>query len=147
MPSEYSKSIQKKQKSSTQRGRDRNKKITCPYLEPNQSMKLKRKKGLKSTNTLNQDHRLHIKEFFNLWSESSSFPNTNKFLSFHIVQNIHKGAACQVILRALPTNNPCHPKRVSFTEQESKTYQRGRKKNSKELESLHSEEGDQPSLL
>ena len=58
MPLEYSKSIQKKLKSSNQMGRDRNKKITYPYLEPNQSIKLKCEKGLKSTNTLNQDYRL-----------------------------------------------------------------------------------------
>ena len=112
-------------------------------------MKLKSTKGLKSTDTLLQDHRLQTKEFFNLWSESSSLPNANKFLSFHTVQNIHKGVICQAFLRALPTNDPCHPRRVpSLNKRESKTHQRRRKEDPKEPETLHSEEeDDQPSTL
>ena len=114
------------------RGRDRNKNITCPYLKPNQSMKLTSKEELKSINTLTQDQRLYTKEFFNLWSESSSLANANIFLSFHTVQNKHKGVICQAFLRALPTKAPCHPIRVSFTEQEeSKPHQRGRREDSK----------------
>ena len=53
-------------------------------------MKLTSKKGLKSVDTLTQAQKLHTKEFFNLWSESSSLPNVNKFLSFHIVQLFNK---------------------------------------------------------
>ena len=100
------------------RGRDRNKNITCPYLKPNQSMKLTSKEELKSINTLTQDQRLYTKEFFNLWSESSSLANANIFISFHTVQNKHKGVICQAFLRTLPTKAPCHLRRVSFTEQE-----------------------------
>ena len=88
----------KEAKGSNQRGMDKTKKITCPYLESNQSMKLTSEKWLKSIDTLTQDQMLHTKEFFNLWSKGSSLPNTNKFLSFQIVQNIYKGAACQAFL-------------------------------------------------
>ena len=94
------------------------KNITCPYLELNQSMKLTSEEGLKTIDTLTQDQRLHTKEFFNLWSESSSLPNANIFLSFQTAQNIHKGAICQAFLRAFPTKAPCYPRRVSFIEQE-----------------------------
>ena len=98
MPSKFIGSIQKKPKGSNQRGMDKNKKITCPYLESNQLMKITNEKGLKSIDTLTQNQRLHTKEFLNLWSESSSLPNANRFLSFQTVQNIYKGAACQAFL-------------------------------------------------
>ena len=111
-------SIQKKPKGSNRRERNRNKKITCPYLEPNQSKKLTSEEGFKTIDTLTQDQRLHTKEFFNLWSESSSLPNANIFLSFQTNQNIHKGVICQAFLRTFPTNASCHPRRVSFLEQE-----------------------------
>ena len=118
MSSEHTESIQKKPKDSNHTGRDRNKNITCPCLEPNQSMKLTSEEGLKSIDTLTQDLRLHTKEFFNLWSENSSLLNTQIFLSFHTVQNKHKGAICQAFLRTLPIKAPCHPRRVFFIEQE-----------------------------
>ena len=102
----------------TTMGGKETKNITCPHLQPSQSMKLTKEIGHISTNTLDQDHRFYTKEFFNLWIDNSSLSNTIKFLFFHIVQNIHKGAACQAFLRPLSTNNPCHPRRVSFTEQE-----------------------------
>ena len=94
------------------------KNITCPYLEPNQSKKLTSEGGFKNIDTLTQDQRLHTKEFFNLWSESSSLPDANIFLSFQTVQNIHKGVICQTFLRVFPTKALCHPRRVSFIEQE-----------------------------
>ena len=81
-------------------------------------MKLTRETGHISTDTLDQDHRLHKKDFFNIWIDNSSLSNTIKFLSFHIVQNIHKGPACQAFLWDLPTNDPCYPRSVSFIEQE-----------------------------
>ena len=58
----YSKSLMAQPKGEGKRA----KKITCPYLELNQSMKLTREISLVSTNTLDQDHRLHTKEIFNL---------------------------------------------------------------------------------
>ena len=70
-------------------------------------MKLTRELGLISTNTLDQDHRLHTKEFFNLWIDNSSLSNANKFLSFHTIQNIHKRATCHAFLLAVPTKDPC----------------------------------------
>ena len=81
-------------------------------------MKLTREKWFISTDTLNQDHKLHTKEFFNLWIDNSSLSNDNKFLSFHTVQNIHKGSACQTFLQALPMKDLCHPRKVSFSEHE-----------------------------
>ena len=90
------------QKAQTRGGGIETKNITCPYLEPNQSIKVTREKWLKSIDTLTQDQRLHIKEFFNLWSESSSLPNVNKFLFFHIVQNIHKGSLAKPFYELYP---------------------------------------------
>ena len=81
-------------------------------------MKLTSKEGLKTIDTLTQDQRLHTKEFFNLWSKSSSLSNANIFLSFQTVQNIHKGIIYQAFLWVFPTKAPCHPRRVFFTEQE-----------------------------
>ena len=51
-------------------------------LESIQSKKLTREEGLKTKEILTQDQRLHTKEYFNLWSESSSFLKANLFLSF-----------------------------------------------------------------
>ena len=65
--------------------------------------------------TLTQDQRLHTKEYFNLWSESSSFPKVSLFLSFQTDQNIHKGVICQALLRLFLTKTPFHPRRVAFT--------------------------------
>ena len=87
-----------------------------PYLEPSHSKKLIREEGFKTINTLTQDQRLHTKEYFSLWSENSSFPKANKFLSFQTNQNIHKGAICQAFLQVFTTKAPCQPRRVSFTE-------------------------------
>ena len=106
------------QKAQTRGGEIETKNITCPYLEPNQSTKVTREKWLNSIDTLTQDQRLHIKEFFNLWSESSSLPDANIFFSIQTVQNIHKGVICQTFLRVFPTKALCHPRRVSFIEQE-----------------------------
>ena len=39
------------------------------------------------------------------------------FLTFQMDQNKHNGLACQTTLRFLPTKDPLHPKRVSFTEE------------------------------
>ena len=112
-------------------------------------MKLTSEKGLKSIDTLIQDQRLHTKEFFNLWSESSSLPNTNIFLSFHTIQNIHKGTICHAFYELYPQmTHAIQEEFPSLNKKESKTHQRGRKTNSKEPESLHNEEdGDPPSLL
>ena len=107
------------------------------------------KKGSNLWTPLTQDHRLHTKEIFNLWSESSSLLNTSKFLSFYTVQNIHKGVVCQVFYELYPqTTHATQEEFPSMNKKESKTHQRGRKEDSKELESLHNEEeGDQPFLL
>ena len=81
-------------------------------------MKLTKDIGVMSTTTLDQDHKLHTKEFFNLSIDNSPFSNVNKFFSFYVVQNIHKGIVCQVFLQVLPTKDSYHPRRVSLTKQE-----------------------------
>ena len=90
MPSRYTGSIQKQPTDSKPREEEINNN-PYPYLEPSHSKKLTREEGLKTINTLTQDQRLHTKEYFNLWSENSSFPKANKFLSFQTDQNIQKG--------------------------------------------------------
>ena len=71
--------------------REGEKYITYPCLEPNQSIKLTREISLTSTNALNQDHKLHTKEFLILWIEIPALSNTSKFLSFHTIQKKHRG--------------------------------------------------------
>ena len=73
------------------------KNITYPYLEPNQLIKLTRQLGYISTDTLDQDHNLYIKEYFGLWIYNS-FSNANKFFSFHTDKKMHKGATYQAFL-------------------------------------------------
>ena len=116
MPSRYTGSIQTTHRLETKEGERNNN--PYPYLEPCHSKKLTREKGLKTIHTLTQDQRLHTKKCFSLWSENTSFPKTNKFLSFQTDQNIHKGVICHTFLRFFPTNAPCHPRRVSLTEPE-----------------------------
>ena len=85
----YSKSLKAQPKG----GGKEAKNITCLYLEPNQSMKLTREIGLIFTDTLDQDHRLHTKEIFNLWIDNSSLSNTNMTIYrkyIVIVQNVFK---------------------------------------------------------
>ena len=103
----------------TQKGRGgETKNITYPHLEPSQSIKLTREIGLISINALDQDHKLYTKELFTLWIEIVVLSNTNKFLSFHTVQKIHRGATFQAFLWALTTKEPCHLSNVSLTEKE-----------------------------
>ena len=65
---------------------------------------------------LAQDKRLQMKEFFNLWSDRTSFSKTILFLSFHTIQNKQRGAARQTLLCFLSFKGACQPKRVSLTE-------------------------------
>ena len=64
----------------------------------------------------NQDHKLHTKEFFIIWTKNSVLSNASKFLSFHTFEKIHIGTTFQDFLQALPTKEPCHPRSVSLTE-------------------------------
>ena len=67
------------------RGRE-TKTITCPHLEPSQSIKLTREIDPIFIDALDQDHKLHTKEYFILWIQISAFSNASKFLSFHTIQ-------------------------------------------------------------
>ena len=68
-------------------------------------MKLTKELGHISIDTLDQDDKLHTKEYFNLWTDNSSFSNVNKSFSFHIDKKIHKEATCQALLRTLWLND------------------------------------------
>ena len=149
MPSKYTKSIQKRPKGSNHRGRDRNKNITCPYLEPNQSMKLTSEEGLKSIDTLTQDQRLHTKEFFNLWSKALYYQTlTYSFPSILSKINI-RGSFAKPFYELYPQKpHATQEEFPSLNKKKSKPHQRGRRKDSKEPKSLYNEEeGDPPSLL
>ena len=61
---------------------------------------------------LAQAHKLDTKLALIFWSVVPSFSNTNLFLARQRVQNRHKGAASQILLRFLPTAAPCQAKRV-----------------------------------
>ena len=55
------------------------------------------------------------KKKFNIWIENSSLSKAILFLSFQTIQKRHIGVALQTLLLFLPTNEPCHPKRTSLT--------------------------------
>ena len=109
-------------------------------------MKLKSTKGLKSTDTLLQYHRLQTKEFFNQAPHCQTLTN-----SFHfILSKIYtRGSFAKPFYKLYPQmTHATQGEFPSLNKRESKTHQRRRKKDSKEPESLHNEEeGDQPSLL
>ena len=112
-------------------------------------MKLTRETRHISTNTLNQDHRLHIKLISIFGSItphcqtlSNFFPST--LSKIYIKRPLAKPfyEFCPQTTHAIQTEFP------SLNKRESKTHQRGTKEDSKEPESLHSEEeGDLLSLL
>ena len=111
-------------------------------------MKLTSEEELKTIDTLTQDQRLHTKWFFNLWSQSSSLPNANIFLSFQTVQTIHKSFANPFYELFPQKPHATQEEFPSLNKKESKPHQRGRKEDSKEPKFLHNkEEGDPPSLL
>ena len=86
------------------------------YLYPIQVKKSKILLSLIPLDTLAQDHKLQMKEFFNLYIEKVSLSKTTLFLSHHTAQKRHKGAALQTFLRFLPTFVPCQARRTYRTE-------------------------------
>ena len=111
-------------------------------------MKLTSEEELKTIDTLTQDQRLHTKGFFNLWSQSSSLPNANIFLSFQTVQNIHKSFANPFYELSPQKPHVTQEEFPSLNKRESRPHQRGRKEDFTESESLHNEvKGDPLSLL
>ena len=87
------------------KGRE-NKKLIPSSNWPNQLMKSTMGINLSLINSLVQVNKLHKNKYFNLWIESSTF-SKDLFLSFQIVQKMHKGAALQTCFRFLPTKEPC----------------------------------------
>ena len=86
------------------------------YLYPIQVKKSKILLSLSPLDTLAQDQKLQMKEFFNLYIEKVSLSKTTLFLSHHTAQKRHKGAALQTFLRFLPTFVPCQARRTCCTE-------------------------------
>ena len=82
------------------------------YLLPNQVRKSKTEFVLSTLYRLAQVHKLKTKLALILWSEVTSFSNTNLFLARQRVQNRHKGVAIHIFLRFLPMAAPCQAKRV-----------------------------------
>ena len=64
-----------------------------------------------------QIKKLHKKENFNTWSESSTFSKTLLFLSFQTVQNGLRGATLHAFFLFFPTKWPCQPRSISLTEE------------------------------
>ena len=71
---------------------------------------------LSPLDTLDQDQKLQMKEFFNLYIENVSLSKVTLFLSHHTVQKRQRGAALQTFLRFLPTFVPCQARRTYRTE-------------------------------
>ena len=91
-------------------------------------MKLTSEEGLKSIDTLTQDQRLHTKEFFNLWNESSSLSNTNKFISFHIVQNTQGGRLPSIFMSFTHKRPMTHKKSFLHWTRKNSRHTREREK-------------------
>ena len=112
-------------------------------------MKLIREIGLISIETLDQDHGLHTKEFFNLWINNSSLSKANDSFPSTLSKIYIKGLFAKPFYELYPQKTHATQKEFPLLNRgEPKTHQRGRKEDSKEPEPLHSEkEGDLPSLL
>ena len=82
------------------------------YLLPNHVKKSTIEFVLSSLNMLAQAHKLVTKLALIFWSLEPLFSNTILFLALHRVQNKHRGAASQILLRFLPTSAPCQAKSV-----------------------------------
>ena len=82
------------------------------YLLPNQVRNSTTEFVLFSLNTLAQAHKLVTKIVLIFCSMVPSFSKPSLFLARHRVQNMHRGAASQILLRFLPAAAPCQAKRV-----------------------------------
>ena len=82
------------------------------YLLPIQVKKSIIEIVFSSLNMLAQAHRLVTNLALIFWSLEPLFSNTILFLALHRVQNKHRGAASQILLRFLPTSAPCQAKSV-----------------------------------
>ena len=96
--------------------RNKNQKTTTNYILPNQVRNSTTELVLTSMNPLAQAHKLVTKIALIFWSLVPSFSKLNLFLTRHRVQNRHRGAASQILLRFLPTTAPCQAKRVCNTD-------------------------------
>ena len=67
------------------------KNITCPHLEPNQSMKLISELESTSINALVHDHKLQTKEFFILWTNNSALSKASTELKDMLVKTLFLG--------------------------------------------------------
>ena len=92
------------------------KKQENPYLQPNQSMKSKMDHEAQSTWTLTQSENMYKKDRKIAWSSNSVSSKILLFLSFHKVQNKHKGAAFHAFFLFFPTKVPFQPRMVSLIE-------------------------------
>lgn len=57
--------------------------------------------------------------YFSLWLDGSLYSNDLLFLSFQIIQKMHKRAGRQAFFLFLTTKGPCHPKKASLTKEYS----------------------------
>ena len=86
------------------------------YLYPIQVKNSKKLLSLSPLDTLAQDQKLQMKEFFNLYIEKVSLSKVTLFLSHHTVHKRQRGAALQTFLRFLPTFVPYQARRTCRTE-------------------------------
>ena len=101
-----------------QKNRRENKNSSHPQEGPDQFTQSTKDKPFPWRYTQIHKAILQRKELLRLWSDISASSNTLWFLSFQIVQNIHKGVALRAFLHLLPTGKLSHPRRVSWTEPE-----------------------------
>ena len=87
-----------------------------PYNDPNQSIKFTKVWGHSTINSFASDQREHKKEYFNFCIDILSSLKANRFLAFHTIQKIWRGAALLTFLCFLPTEEICQLSRVSLTE-------------------------------
>ena len=73
-------------------------------------------RGISSIHPFASDQRQQTKELFKLRIESSSPSKGILFLAFQTIQNKHNGPSLHTFLCFLSTNRPCHPNKVSLTD-------------------------------
>ena len=110
-------SIHEVYKATRQQGqREKKKAKKIPYLQPNQSKKSKMDHEVQSTCSLTQSENMYKKNRKIAWSVYSVSSKILLFLSFHKVQNKHKGAAFHAFFLFFPTKVSFQPRMVSLIE-------------------------------
>ena len=88
------------------------------HLQPNQSIKSNKDNVLNPKCTLNHSKNIYMKESKIAWSVKSKSSKALQFLSFHSIQNKHKGVVLHTFFLFFPTKDPYQLRKASLIEKD-----------------------------